>query len=114
MLLGTTLTNIPHVAFGYKTQTTDGHEWYKWVYKAKYVPTDEEYITMDDGTDSSGQQLIFKSVQTEHKFTYKLNGKSTTKAMKDLTIDTTGQEDEDYIKNFFESVSTPDAISPVA
>lgn len=59
----------PFLAIGYRYFLTDGTEIIYWRLKGKFATPDETSATMDDGTDSNGQELTFTGVNTVHKFT---------------------------------------------
>lgn len=94
-----------HFAIGYKTKKTNGDEIYVWRYKGTFSIPDENHQTEDDGTDASGQEIVFTGIATTFKF------QRTNKSAKALSIDTSlGLAD---VSNFFSVVTTPDNIGGV-
>jgi phi13 family phage major tail protein len=59
----------PYLAIGYRYDLTDGSTVVYWRLKGKFGIPDESSASRDDGTDSSGQELTFTGVATNHKFT---------------------------------------------
>lgn len=98
-----------YYAMGYITEKNDGTEVFVWRLKGKFNVPDTEHGTKNDGTDATGQQLIYTGINTAHKFD--IDGKKKT--AKAVNIDTsvnTGVTEE----TFFDSVKTPDDITVVA
>lgn len=94
----------PYVAFGYKTEKTDGTTVYVWRLKGKFSIPDTTAATKDEGTDANGQEITFTGINTTHKFT------KTGKGAKAVNVDTsvnTGMTDE----IFFDAVQTPDTVT---
>ena len=58
-----------YFAIGYKTQATNGDEYYVWRLKGSFSVPDQTNATKDDGTDANGQELTFTGISTTHKFT---------------------------------------------
>ena len=93
----------PYVAFGYKTEKTDGTTVYVWRLKGKFSIPDTTSATKDDGTDANGQEIVFTGINTTHKFT------KTGKGAKAVNVDT----DVNATMNdatWFEAVQTPDTV----
>lgn len=96
-----------YFAIGYKTQATNGDEYYVWRLKGSFAVPDQTNVTKNDGTDANGQELTFTGISTTHKFT-----KGSAPAMA-VTVNTA----LDLIANkdqFFSSVQTPDSITAKA
>ena len=94
----------PYVAFGYKTEKTDGTTVYVWRLKGKFSIPDTNAATKDEGTDANGQEITCTGINTTHKFT------KTGKGAKAVNVDTsvnTGMTDE----IFFDAVQTPDNVN---
>ena len=96
-----------YFAIGYKTQDTDGDEYYVWRLKGSFSVPDQTNSTKNDGTDANGQELEFTGVSTTHKFT------KTGKPAKGVTVDT-GLDLIADKANFFASVQTPDTVTAKA
>lgn len=58
----------PYVAIGYRYGLTDGSEVIYWRLKGKFGVPEDSSATEDDGTDSTGQELTFTGIATNHKF----------------------------------------------
>lgn len=106
----------PYVALGYKSQNSDGSEYYAWRLKGTFAIPDETANTKDDGTEGVGTELTYTGIYTEHVFekgkaTADEGGASATytpaqcKGVKinipNGKIDTT---------TFFDTVATPDTL----
>lgn len=61
--------NCPYFAIGYITEDTSGNEVYVWRHKVKCSIPDSTHATKNDGTDANGQEIVFKGINTIHKFT---------------------------------------------
>jgi len=59
----------PYFAIGYVTEDTSGNEIFVWRHKVKCSIPDSTHATKNDGTDASGQELVFTGINTTHKFT---------------------------------------------
>lgn len=59
----------PYMAIGYQYELTSGDTVVYWRLKGKFTIPDVSSATQDDGTDSSGQELTYTGVNTNHKFT---------------------------------------------
>jgi hypothetical protein len=89
---------------GYQTKDTNGNLYYVWRLKGRFNKPDQTNATEDDGTDANGQEITFTGVSTIHKFT------KTGKSAKAITVNT-GLDLVD-VSEFFETVQTPDTITP--
>lgn len=96
-----------YFAIGYKTQATNGDEYYVWRLKGSFAVPDQTNSTKNDGTDANGQTLTFTGISTTHKFT------KTTKPAMAITVNST----LDLIASasaFFSTVQTPDTVTAKA
>lgn len=93
----------PYVAFGYKTEKTDGTTVYVWRLKGKFSIPDTTSATKDDGTDANGQEIVFTGINTTHKFT------KTGKGAKAVNVDTDVNANMNDA-TWFEAVQTPDTV----
>lgn len=101
-----------YFAIGYRTKGTDGKYHYVWRLKGMFSIPDEENVTEDNGTDTTGTTLTYTGIHTIHKFA---KGKfdSTTSAWtkgtaKGVIVDERkGLAD---VSTFFEAVVTPDTL----
>lgn len=91
-----------YFAIGYKTKKTNGDEVYVWRYKGSFSIPDSDHKTEDDGTDASGQEIVYTGISTTHKFT------KTGKGAKALNVDL-GKDLAD-VSDFFDEVTTPDTL----
>lgn len=95
-----------YFAIGYKTKDTNGDVYCVWRLKGSFNVPDQTSITEDDSTDANGQEIIFTGISTIHKFT------KTNESSKGVTVNSgLGLID---VSKFFDSVQTPDTISPQA
>ena len=94
----------PYVAIGYQYDLTSGDKVYIWRNKGKFSIPEESSATRDDGTDSSGQELTYTGISTDHVFD---NGKSCKGVVADTRF---SNVDETKI---FSAVATPDNLSTV-
>lgn len=92
----------PYVAIGYKYGLTSGDTVIYWRLKGKFSIPEVSSATMDDGTDSSGQELTYTGVNTNHKFTS--NGKTAKGVVIDSRFSTFTES------NVFAQVVTPDNL----
>jgi phi13 family phage major tail protein len=95
----------PYIAIGYHYTLTDGSDVVYWRLKGKFGIPDVGSATQDDGTDSSGQELTFTGINTNHKFTA---GNSTAKG---VVVDSRMSTFD--LDNMFEQVVTPDNLATV-
>lgn len=58
----------PYCALGYITEETDGTLYFVWRYKGTFAVPDENIKTKDGSTDASGCTLVYKGINTIHKF----------------------------------------------
>lgn len=96
-----------YFAIGYKTQDTDGTEYYVWRLKGSFSIPDQTNATKNNSTDANGQTLTYTGISTTHKFT------KTTKTAKAVNVNT-GLDLIADKANFFASVQTPDTITAKA
>lgn len=94
---------VKYYAIGYKTKKTNGDEVYVWRLKGTFNIPDSTHATEDDGTDASGQEVVFTGINTTHKFT------ATSKGAKAVNVDVA--LDLADVTNFFDTVQTPDTIT---
>lgn len=96
------VANPPYVAIGYQYDLTSGDTVYYWRLKGKFSLPDESSATKDDGTDSTGQELTYTGISTDHVFT---NGNTSAKG---IHADTRFQNVNASL--FFATVCTPDTL----
>lgn len=96
-----------HFAIGYQTKTTDGQIIYVWRLKGSFNIPDQTNATEDAGTDANGQELVYTGINTIHKFS------KTGKTAKAVNVNT-AKDKAAQIPTFFESVQTPDTITPAS
>ena len=94
-----------HFAIGYKTKTTDGQEIFVWRLKGSFNIPDQTNGTENSGTDANGQELVYTGINTIHKFA------KTGKTTKAVNVNT-AKDKAAQIPIFFDSVQTPDTITP--
>lgn len=98
-------TEPGYYAIGYITSDTKGNDRYVWRYKGTITKGAETYITEDNGTESNGVEYTYTGIKTTHKFAKGGNCKGivvdASKNLADLT-------------DFFETVTTPDALKAKA
>lgn len=92
-----------YFALGYRTQDTDGNDYYVWRLKGTFSIPDQTNVTEDDGTDANGQEITFTGISTTHKFT------KTNAPAKAITVDTSVNAVNE--STFFGSVQTPDTVT---
>lgn len=102
-----------YFAITYRTKGTDGKYRYVARLKGTFGIPEETTATEDDGTDSNNMELTFTGISTSHKFEH---GKMITAgtwekgSVKGIVVD------ERYaltdLSTFFESVQTPDTVTP--
>jgi phi13 family phage major tail protein len=95
----------PYVAIGYMYGLTDGSTVVYWRLKGKFTLPDDSSATEDDGTDSSGQELTYTGVNTNHKFT--ATGKTAKGVVCDSRFSTFDVDD------VLAQVCTPDNLATV-
>ncbi|MCF0231353.1 MAG: hypothetical protein HUJ63_03580 [Enterococcus sp.] len=95
-----------YFALGYKTKKTNGEEIYVWRYKGTFNIPEQKNTTENDGTDATGQEIVYTGIQTTHKFT------KTGKGAKALNVDL--GKDKAKVDTFFDTVTTPDTLQPKA
>lgn len=97
-----------YFAIGYITKKTDGTEVFVWRLKGKFNIPDNTHSTENDGTDATGQEIVFTGVNTNHKFTI-MGEKKTAKAVNvDTSVNAVVEE------TFFSTVQTPDTVTAKA
>ena len=96
-----------YFAIGYKTKTTDGQEIFVWRMKGSFNIPDQTNATENSGTDANGQELVYTGINTIHKFA------KTGKTAKAVNVNT-AKDKAAQIPTFFDSVQTPDTITPAA
>lgn len=94
--------NRPYFAIGYITEDTSGNEIFVWRHKVKCSIPDSTHTTKNDGTDASGQEIVFTGIHTIHKF--EKTGK-TAKAINHKKSDIITEED------FFKEVCDIDKLN---
>lgn len=92
-----------YFALGYRTQDTDGNDYYVWRLKGTFGIPDQTNVTEDDGTDANGQEITFTGISTTHKFT------KTNAPAKAITVDTSVNAVDE--STFFGTVQTPDTVT---
>lgn len=92
-----------YFAVGYKTQATNGDEYYVWRLKGTFATPDQTNATKNDGTDANGQELTFTGISTTYKF--QKNGKPAMAVTVNTGLDLIANK-----AGFFDSVQTPDTI----
>lgn len=98
---------IKYFAIGYKTQATNGDEYYVWRLKGTFNIPDDNYKTKDDSTDANGEELVYTGIKTTHVF--ENGGEDGPDQASSVIINTA----LDLIANknqFFDSVQTPDTV----
>lgn len=96
-----------HFAIGYQTKTTDGQIIYVWRLKGSFNIPDQTNGTENAGTDANGQELTYTGINTIHKFS------KTRKTAKAVNVNT-AEDKAAQIPTFFDSVQTPDTITPAS
>ena len=96
-------SKAPYVAFGYKTEKTDGTTVYVWRLKGKFSIPATTSSTKNEGTDANGQEIVFTGINTTHKFT------KTGKGAKAVNVDTDVNASMTDV-TWFAEVQTPDTV----
>lgn len=91
-----------YFAIGYKTQDTNGNDYYVWRLKGMFAIPDQTNNTKNEGTDANGQELVYTGINTTHKFTK--NGKTARALVVNTAL---GLAD---VSDFFDEVKTPDTL----
>jgi len=91
-----------YFAIGYVTKKTDGSEIFVWRLKGTFSYPETEHATEDDGTDSTGNTIVFTGVNTQHKFNK--TGKTAKAVNVQAELYDAGEAE------FFKTVQTPDTI----
>lgn len=94
-----------YFAIGYRTKGTDGRYRYVWRLKGSFAIPDETSETENDGTDTNNTELVFTGISTTHTFTK--GGKAAKGIVVDSAYDLVDFDD------FFDTVQTPDTVTPV-
>ena len=94
--------DVKYFALGYKTKKTNGDEVYVWRLKGNFNIPDQTNTTENDGTDASGQEIVFTGISTTHKF------EKTGKGAKAINVDVA--KDLADVSEFFDEVTTPDTL----
>lgn len=94
--------DFKYFAIGYKTKKTNGDEVYVWRYKGTFNVPDVTNTTENEGTDASGQEIVYTGISTTHKFN------KTGKGAKALNVDVAKNLAD--VSDFFDEVTTPDTI----
>lgn len=103
--------DLKYYAIGYKTKKTNGDEVYVWRYKGTFNIPDQTNTTENDSTDANGQEIVFTGISTTHKFEKNPDKNGNARGAKALTVDVAkGLAD---VSTFFDTVTTPDALSPL-
>lgn len=98
-----------YFAIGYKTKKTNGEYVYVWRLKGTFSIPDAEHATEDDGTDATGQELVFTGINTSHKFSKLADGNHPNgRTAKAVNVDL-GKDLAD-VTTFFDEVTTPDTL----
>lgn len=95
----------PYMAIGYQYELTSGDTVVFWRLKGKFTIPEESSATQDDGTDSSGQELTYTGVNTNHKFT------KTGKTAKGIVADSRFSTFDPA--TVLATVATPDALTGI-
>lgn len=93
-----------YFAVGYEYNKTDGSTVYVWHLKGQFAIPERSVETKNNGTDASGQELTYTGITTEHKFN------KTSKPAKKIELE--GAKDLVDTSTWFETVQTPDTVSP--
>lgn len=101
-----------YFSIGYRTKGTDGKYHYVWRLKGMFSIPDEENVTEDNGTETTGTTLTYTGIHTIHKFAkgkYDPTTSTWTKGTaKGVIVDERkGLAD---ISTFFDTVTTPDTL----
>ena len=99
----------PYFALGYRLGLTDGTYRYVWKLKGTFQVPNETSQTKDGGTDSQGQQLVYTSVETLHKFTHATDADGNTMVQKSFVID--ARDSHAVLSSFFDQVTTCDNVT---
>lgn len=93
----------PYVAFGYKTEKTDGTTVYVWRLKGKFSIPATTSSTKNEGTDANGQEIVYTGINTTHKFTKTGKGARAVNVDTDVNASMTDA-------TWFAEVQTPDTV----
>lgn len=93
----------PYVAFGYKTEKTDGTTVYVWRLKGKFSIPATTSSTKNEGTDANGQEIVYTGINTTHKFTKTGKGARAVNVDTDVNASMTDA-------TWFDEVQTPDTV----
>lgn len=103
-----------YFAIGYKTQKTSSDpaksgNVFVWRLKGSFSLVDEDNKTIDNGTDSNGETLVYSGVFTNHKFANKPDELGDPSPATSCVVDTT--LDKSDVSGFFSEVTTPDTLT---
>lgn len=104
---------VKYFALGYRLKLIGDKPGYRyvWRYKGTFGIPEESSKTEDASTDSSGQQLTYTGISTNHKFTKAVDANGNTLSQKALVVDEAdGLAD---LSTFFATVTTCDTITAV-
>lgn len=90
-----------YFALGYKTKKTNGMEVYVWRYKGTFSIPDSTHTTENDGTDASGQEIVYTGISTTHAF---------AKGGRAKAINVDLEKDVADVSSFFTKVTSPDDL----
>ena len=100
---------IPRMfALGYRLGLTDGTYRYVWRYKGSFTTPEETSQTVNAGTDSNGQSLVYTGISTIHKFTKATDAQGNPMSQKALVVDE--RDDKADLEDFFDQVTTCDTL----
>jgi len=91
-----------YFAIGYKTQKTNGDDVYVWRYKGSFNIPKDAHKTKTNGTDSQGQELTYKGINTTHVFN------KPKKSQKSINVDVAKEKAD--VSSFFDEVTTIDTL----
>lgn len=105
----------PYIALGYKSQNSDGTEYYAWRLKGTFSIPDETANTKDDGTEGVGTELTYTGIYTTHSFD---KGKAIPGTSGTVTYEPSPAKgvkinvpnDKVDTSTFFDTVATPDTV----
>ncbi|MCQ2270970.1 MAG: hypothetical protein MJZ52_07080 [Bacteroidales bacterium] len=92
-----------YFALGFIGGKLNGHDEYNWIYKGKFNGGAKTHNTLTDGVEATNMEYTFTSIHSGTKFTKGGNAKY-------LSVDDDGTCD---LSSFFDSVTTPDTLTPV-
>lgn len=106
----------PDIAIGYKSQNSDGTEYYAWRLKGKFSIPDDTANTKDDGTEGVGTELTYSGIYTTHEFEKGKaivgeEGAVTYEPARAKGVKINVPNDKVDVSTFFDSVATPDTVA---